>query len=526
MFDHSLVLPQLLTAWARKDPEFTIVQDVAGPSIGVEELHRLTLRWASAYRGLGVSEGDTVLTMLPNCVEAFGTWLGAAWLKAIEVPMNTMFRGLMFRHVVNDSRARVVVIAARYLDQLREVAEDLEHVRTLVVLETDERPEGLPFEVHLRHDVVPDEPAPEDLALDGPAPWDIACMIYTSGTTGPSKGVLMPWRELYEFPASAPEGMFEAGRSCYIVLPIFHVSGKQALYSACMHHYRLVIREMFSLTEFWTDVKRFDCTATGLIGMMASLLHRMPDHPDQVGSPLRTLAMGPVIPEIDEFCARFGVKVATGYGMTEIGVPFGSDGFNVNGTNWTSCGRPRPGYEARVVDEHDAPVPPGEVGELIVRTAEPWMLSAGYWHQPEKTAESWRNGWFHTGDGFAYDDAGNYYFKDRIKDAIRRRGENISSFEVEAYVGEHQAVAEVAAIAVLSDVTEDDVKIVVVLKPEASLTPPELYEFLDRMPKFMRPRYIEFVETLRRRRPYPDPQDRAPAPPRPPTTPPGTTNHS
>jgi crotonobetaine/carnitine-CoA ligase len=496
VFDRSLVLPQLLAAWAAKEPDADLVQDVAGPSITVGAVHDLALQWAGAYRRLGVGEGDTVLTMLPNCIEAFGTWLGAAWLRAIEVPMNTMFRGHMFRYVVNDSRASVVVIAARYLDQLREVAADLEHVRTLVVLETDERPDDLPFEVLLRPEVLDGAPATRD-ELGDPAHHDIACMIYTSGTTGPSKGVLMPWRELYEFPASAPDGMFEPGGSCYIVLPIFHVSGKQALYSAVMHHYRLVIRDVFSLSEFWSDVKRFGCSSTGLIGVMASLLHRMPDHPDQVDSPLRNLAMGPVIPEIDEFCARFGLHVASGYGMTEIGVPFGTDGFNVHGENWTSCGYLRPGYEARVVDDHDEPVGPGEVGELVVRTAEPWMLCAGYWHQPEKTAEAWRNGWFHTGDGFMYDEEGAYYFKDRIKDAIRRRGENISSFEVEAYVGEHEAVQEVAAIAVPSDVTEDDVKVVVVLQPDARLTPAELYEFLEpRMPRFMLPRYIEIVDAL------------------------------
>jgi crotonobetaine/carnitine-CoA ligase len=278
---------------------------------------------------------------------------------------------------------------------------------------------------------------------------------------------------------------------------VFHVSGKQALWAAVLYGSRLVVREVFSVTEFWADVKRYDCTSTGLIGVMASLLLRTPEHPDESDSPLRNVTMGPVIPEVEEFCLRFNVRVSTGYGMTEVAVPLGSDGFNVSAANWQSCGRPRPGYQLRVVNDHDEPLGPDQVGELIVRTDEPWVLNAGYWQLPDATAEAWRNGWFHTGDGFRYDDDGNYYFVDRIKDAIRRRGENISSFEVEAYVGEHPDVMESAAIAVPADVTEDDVKVIVVAKPGATLTPEALFDFLlPRMPRFMLPRYIEIVDEL------------------------------
>jgi crotonobetaine/carnitine-CoA ligase len=184
--------------------------------------------------------------------------------------------------------------------------------------------------------------------------------------------------------------------------------------------------------------------------------------------------------------------------MTEIGAPFASDGYRL--ANARSCGRLRTGwagYEVRIVDDHDEPLGAGEVGELVVRTSEPWVVNRGYYGMPEVTAEAWRNGWFHTGDGFMYDEDGNYYFVDRIKDAIRRRGENISSFEVEALVNRHPEVAESAAVAVPSEYLEDEVKVCVVRSEGAELSHAQLVEFLvPTMPSFMVPRYVEFVDAL------------------------------
>jgi crotonobetaine/carnitine-CoA ligase len=223
-----------------------------------------------------------------------------------------------------------------------------------------------------------------------------------------------------------------------------------------------------------------------------------PEQPDDADTPLRHVMMGPVVPEVDEFRRRFGVEVGTGYGMTEIGAVFASDGLQL--ANVQSCGKLREGwagYEVRVVDEHDQPLGPNQVGELIVRTREPWVLNRGYYGMPEATAEAFRNAWFHTGDGFRYDDDGNFYFVDRIKDAIRRRGENISSFEVEALVNQHPDVVETAAVAVPSEYLEDEVKVCVVRREGVELTHGQLIEFLEpRMPRFMVPRYVEFVAEL------------------------------
>jgi crotonobetaine/carnitine-CoA ligase len=230
---------------------------------------------------------------------------------------------------------------------------------------------------------------------------------------------------------------------------------------------------------------------------MPRFLLMQPAREDDARNPLRGVTAAPLSPEIEEFKKRFDVKVTTGFGMTEVGGILGSDW---EAMNWRSCGKVRrgpPGYEVRLVDEHDQPVADGEFGELIVRTDEPWALNSGYHRMPEKTAEAWRNGWFHTGDVFVRDPDGYFYFVDRLKDCIRRRGENISSMEVEAYVQEHPDVLECAAIGVPSEYSEDEVKICVVAKPGAVFTCAELIEFLTpRMPRFMLPRFVELVGEL------------------------------
>ncbi len=283
------------------------------------------------------------------------------------------------------------------------------------------------------------------------------------------------------------------------MFPAFHVSGKASLYITARAHGHVVLRETFSLTEFWNDIRRFNVTAAGLVGPMAGLLMLAEPQPDDADNPLDKIYVGPIIPQIEQFMERFGItRVGTGFGMTEIGAPIMSDGFSL--ANYQSCGRARTGpphYEVRVVDEHDEEVGPGVVGELVVRAGDPWVMNAGYYGMPEQTARAWRNGWFHTGDGFRYDEDGNFYFVDRMKDAIRRRGENVSSFEVEAFVSRHPKVAESAAVAVPSELTEDEIKICVVVRPGEELSPEELIDFLvPLMPKFMVPRYVEFIEGL------------------------------
>ena len=481
MLASELVLPVMLQQRAAETPDAEFLIDVRGPRMTYGEFHALTLRWAGAFRRAGIGSGDMVATMLPNCLEAFAVWLGLSWLGAIEVPLNTAYRGAMLEHTLTNAGSRLALIGPAYAAQFAEVRDRCPALVDVVV----------------DHDAFVAGAEPPT-GLQTPAYYDTSCMIYTSGTTGPSKGVLVPWAELFQFVTTLPDDVLAPGEAYYLCLPVFHVSGKSGIYIAAHHRGRLVMRDTFSLTEFWPDIATHGVTATGILGVMASFLMSVPVQPGESETPLRSCSMGPLVADVDVFKQRFGVRVSTGYGMTEIGTPLASDGWSL--ANATSSGRVRtgyPGYEVRVGDEHDEQVGPGIVGELLVRAAEPWVLNAGYHNMPAATAAAWRNGWFHTGDAFRYDEDGNYYFVDRIKDAIRRRGENISSFEVEAYVARHPAVQEVAALAVPAQHGEDEVKICVVVRSGQELDPRDLIDFLvPDMPRFMIPRFVELVAEL------------------------------
>jgi crotonobetaine/carnitine-CoA ligase len=498
VLERSQVLPHLIARHVADVPDRVAMLDVDGRRRSYRELQDTYRTWSDALRRVDVQPGDTVATMLPNSFVAFEAWLGVAWLRAIEVPINNAYLGDMLRHLLNDSRAQVLVIADRFVDRLEGVAAELQHLRTVVIPDasTSSATTDLPFTVLTGEQFFDGASPADDLA--GPAHHDTAALVYTSGTTGPSKGVLVPWAELNEFASMPPDGMIEDDGGYYTVFPAFHVSGKSSLYTAARYRGHIVIRETFSLTEFWNDIRAHDIKAAGLVGPMAALLMSLPEEPSDADTPLEKVYMGPLIPQVEEFKRRFGVLVGSGFGMTEIGVPLGTDGFRL--ANTTSCGRVRPGYpgyQVRIVDEFDEEVPVGVVGELVVRADEPWVITPGYFGQPERTAEAWRNGWFHTGDGFRCDEGGNYYFVDRMKDAIRRRGENISSFEVEAAVNQHPAVQECAAVAVPAELGEDEIKVLVVPVAGQGIDPAELIAFLEpRMPKFMLPRYVDVVTSL------------------------------
>ena len=257
----------------------------------------------------------------------------------------------------------------------------------------------------------------------------------------------------------------------------------------------MIIRNGFSVSAFWSDIRKYQCTGSGLLGAMADFIYKQPELADDAHNPLRAIFLVPLIKEVNEIRKRFDIKVYTFFNMTEIcPVTFMSDEeLNKN----LSCGRIRKGFEARLVDDNDQEVPKGKVGELILRPYEPWVFMRGYWRNPEKTAETWQNLWMHTGDVFYKDEEGYFYYVDRKKDAIRRRGENISSMEVEREIVAHPYVMECAVIGIPSEYGEEEVKAVIVTLNGKKVRPEELIEFLkERMPYFMIPRFIEFVESL------------------------------
>jgi len=495
-----VLAPHAIARWAAEAPDRVALQHVDGDTVTYGELDRRCRRWAAAYRRLGVTSGEHVATMLANGPDAYCAWIGLGWLTAIEVPLNPALKGRLLAEVLDDCGASLIVVGEAMAAEVLAVAPSLPGLRRLVVLDDGSGadlpapPPGL--EVVDGATFLSVDPAAD---LDGPEYRDIGALLYTSGTTGRSKGVRVPWATVYHMWSWAPADAFGEGEGLYCAFSMFHNSGKSSLNQAMARGARFVWRDRFSAAEFLDDVRRADCVCAAIVGPMLAYLYSLPERPDDADTPLRAMVVGPMIPEIDSLKRRFGVQVCTCYGTTETGA--------ILATGWdhgpaATCGRQRPDYpwpEVRVVDDHDEPLGPGEVGELVVRTAEPWALNDGYHRQAERTVEAWRNGWFHTGDAFRYDEDGWYYLVDRLSDAIRRRGENISSFEIEQILRDHPAVADCAAVGVPADFGEEEVLVVVEAADPAGFDPAELLAWAaERLPRHMVPRYLQRTAGLPR----------------------------
>jgi crotonobetaine/carnitine-CoA ligase len=496
-FDHAAldpdkVLPMLVAKRAAESGDRTFAVMVDGPSLTYAQAHQQALRWATVLRGLGVQADERVATMLPIGLTAITAWIGMAWLRAWEVPINTDYQGRMLAHILAGSDTSTIILDSRWLHRLTEILPELPALRRVIVTDaTAVLPQPSGIEVHRADDLLARVTTPGD--FDGPGPTDVAAILYTSGTTGPSKGVIAPWAQMLATFQQPQWAHFGPEDHRYSPFPMFHMSGKGSVYGAALCGAAVVLKPKWSATRFWADIARYRCTFTWLVGGMPALLCAQPNRPDDADTPLRYALMAPVLPAYREFERRFGVKLATAFGMTELSMPVITD-WDI--PNHRTCGRPRAGYQVRVVDEHDIPVGPGQFGEFIIRSNTPWTLNIGYLGMPEETAHAWRHGWFHTGDGGHYDTDGNLYFGDRIKDAIRRRGENISSMEVEAEVLANREVSECAAIGVPNEYGEEDVLVFVVAP---GLDAAALGEDLAaRMSRFMVPRYIQHVEEIPR----------------------------
>ena len=339
--------------------------------------------------------------------------------------------------------------------------------------------------------------APDDPVDVKVYPSDPQNIIYTSGTTGVSKGALGP-QKFWIVVAEQLLPLREGGRDdvFFTFLPLYHMNGQcLTTLTALLAEGQVVLSDKFSATRFWDDIRKYGATQFNYLGAVIPILDKQPEKPGDIDNPVR-IAFGAGCPQpvMDRFEKRFGLKCMEGFGMTEIGIPVHTTLYD---RRPGSCGKPLPIYDIRLFDDDDNEVPAGVPGEIAFRPLEPYTMMLEYYNMPDKTLECCRNLWFHTGDLARRDEDGYLYFVDRKKDALRRRGENISSFEVERAINTHPKVLESAAVAVKSELAEDEVKICVVLKPGESLTPEELIVYAnDRMPHFAVPRYIEFMDAL------------------------------
>ncbi len=451
------------------------------------------LNLAGAFVDLGVERQKVVLAMLDNSVDFVLLSVGLSLTARIEAPINTGYRGSLLAHVIRTSGSKIMIVEAKYVERLVEIAGELDMIETLVVRgEMATRPD-LPAHMKvIAFDDLKRRPEP----MEDVKPWDTICIIYTSGTTGPSKGAMISHAQAYSYASIVQQDNLDSSDVSMVVLPLFHVTAKWAgVYAPFIYKATAVILPGFSASTFFDSARKYGATSSRMLGTIAQYLLNQPERPDDKDQPIKKIGITPVIADLERFKERFGVTgVATGYGSTEASViataPMGK---GLSGY----AGYIRDDYEARIVDENDMEVAPGEVGEMVVRSREPWMIMQGYVNMPEATAKVMRNGWFHTGDLMRMAPNGQLIFCDRNNDAIRRKGENISSFEIEREINAHPAVFESAAIKAPSDHADDDVKACIAIKEGHSVTPEEIIEFLTpRLSAFMLPRYIEFFDAL------------------------------
>jgi len=467
--------------------DFAVFQD--GETWSYAQLRQKVRKLAGGFHDQGVGRGDHVAVWMFDSKEAILTFFAINYLGAVFVPLNTAYKGQVLSHVLNVSDAKVIVAHGQLLERLGEV--DVAQIEKAIAVGEYVLPEAINGVDFYGVESTASEPPELDRPIE---PWDVQSIIFTSGTTGPSKGVLSSY--LHIFTNAGPETWhFVTGEDRFLInMPIFHIGGMGVIFVMLCRGGSIAVMDGFDTEKFWPFVRESKTTAFFLLGVMTTFLLKQEPSDDDKNHDVRLAFMVPLTETCTEFYDRFGIDVYTIFNMTEISSPIVSE---PNPTKRGTCGKKREGVDVRLVDENDCEVAPGEIGEMIVRTDRPWGMNSGYYKNPEATAEAWRNGWFHTGDCFRQDDEGYFYFVDRMKDAMRRRGENISSFEVEAEVVAYPSVREAAAYAVPSDLGEDDVMISVAPVAGKDIDPKDLVEFLgERMPYFMVPRYIRVLDEL------------------------------
>lgn len=474
-----------------------------GETLSYEQIDTLTNRIANGLSALGVGKGAMVGLLLPNCLEFIQTWFALAKLGAIEVAISDAYKGRFLAHPLQLSSAGILVTTADLAARLVEIEDDLPLLHTIVLVEAG-TPASAPSFARIRtigfDEIVSDDASDPGVTI---TPSDAAAVLMTSGTTGVSKGVLMPHSQFYFFAEEDVQLTRLGPDDVYMTaFPLFHGNAQfLTVYPALIAGAQVVLYPKFSASQWASRARTSGATVTNLLGATMAFILAQPPSDDDRAHKVRTIYAAPLAPELGRrFTERFGVSdYVDGFGQTEISNVF-----------MTPHGAPRPDgasgvlvdqwFEVRLADpETGLDVPEGQSGELLVRPKAPGIICSEYLGMPEKTVETWRDLWFHTGDGLRRDADGWYYFVDRVKDALRRRGENISSFEVEAGVRAHPAVAECAVVGVRADEAagEDEVMAFVVLKPGAAVAPADLIATCERqLPGFMVPRYIEYIDAL------------------------------
>ena len=436
----------------------------------------------------GIRAGDRVALMCSNRPEFLQVYLGCAWLGAVVVPINTALRGFQLSHILRNSRPALLVVEASFLAAIETIDADVERPSRTWTIGAEQ--------ADAKSGLTPLPPLAEKAPPGAVRPGDTVAILYTSGTTGPAKGVCCPQAQLFWWGIYSARALgVRDGDVLFTTLPLFHTNALNAFYQAVLNGCTYVLEPRFSASGFWAAARRHNATVAYLLDAMATMLLAQPRFAEDSMHRVRVALGGGVPAQFHQpFLERFGVPLVDGYGSTETNFVFAG---TIPSDRPGTMGYLADGIEARIVDADDAELVDGEAGELLLRSKEPFAFASGYFGMPEKTVEAWRNLWFHSGDRVVREPDGHYRFIDRMKDSIRRRGENVSSWEVEQIIVSHPAVAACAIYPLPSGLGEDEVAAAILVEPGQSLEPVDIIRHCEgKIAYFAIPRYVRFVSQM------------------------------
>jgi crotonobetaine/carnitine-CoA ligase len=495
----SWVLPRILRDRAEAHPDRDYLRFKGGPWRSYGEVNARANRVANALIARGLEKGEAVSVLMPNCEENVAAWFGIQKAGGVECPINTAYRGDFLSWVLELPKPRFLIVSDEFLDRLDFVQRQLRSLKHVIVWESGRREGPDPVQ-----DWEPFAALEEgsDSEPDVEVKWtDDARIMFTSGTTGRSKGAVKQHGSDY-FSGRTYNLVCEITEddTFFTCLPLFHSNAQVlAAYPAMIAGARIAIVDRYSSGQFWQQVVDAEATVFNTVSAINYFIWNTPAGPlDRQHKVRRIMAMPAPKDIFHAFQERFGVRFTEGYGLTETGmVTYHPPGRPMKAG---SCGLPTPGFEVHIVDpENDIPVPPDTPGEIVVDMKLPNIVMRTYAGMPEKTAEDFRNLKLHTGDLGKMDADGYVYFLDRVKDYIRRRGENVSSMEVESVVASHPDVLEAAAIGVKAGEgasAEDEILVCVVSREGIVNCHDLIRHCAERMPYFAVPRYVRVMDTL------------------------------